>query len=238
MFALARSSRYRTLLWMCVTPEVIFWLSKGRFYYVGAIYPILFAMGAVVIAGWLKRLPNLGRAAVWSAYLLLMLYWGVTRTAPVILPLHASGPGRDYALSQNGDLREEIGWDELVKNVAAIRDSLSPAERADYGIVVGNYGEQGAIEILGRPYKLPTPISTTNSAWLRGYPTSPPKTFIVIGLSRSLVDRVFTSCRLAGHNTNSLGVENEESKDHPDIFVCGPPQIPWPELWKKYQNFG
>jgi hypothetical protein len=31
---------------------------------------------------------------------------------------------------------------------------------------------------------------------------------------------------------------NEESGDHPDIFVCGPPRIPWPEFWKKYRNFG
>src|SRR5690348_17450754 len=40
--------------------------------------------------------------------------------------------------------------------------------------------EQGAIEVLGRPYHLPTPISGTNSAWLRGYPTPPPSTLIVV----------------------------------------------------------
>ena len=49
---------------------------------------------------------------------------------------------------------------------------------------------------------------------------------------------MFTSCRVAGHNGNSLGVKNEESEDHPDIFVCGPPRLPWPEFWKEYQAFG
>ena len=78
----------------------------------------------------------------------------------------------------------------------------------------------------------------TNSAWLRGYPEPPPSTLIVVGHSQKYVDRMFTACRVAGHNGNALGVKNEESQDHPDIFVCGPPRLPWPEFWEKYQAFG
>ena len=89
-----------------------------------------------------------------------------------MIPLSSSGQLREFALKNNGDLREEIGWDELVSNVAQVRDSLSPDQKASLGIVVGNYGEQGAIEILGPAYHLPPPISGTNSAWLRGYPVS------------------------------------------------------------------
>lgn len=237
LFGFLRSSKYRMLMWMWLFPVAFFWLSKGRNYYTGGAYPMLFAMGAVTIAAWLWRLPRLWRSAVWTVYLLALLAWGV-RASTVILPWQSSGRLKDYALRNNGDLREEIGWDDQVKTVAAIRDSLSPEQQNDLGIVVGNYGEQGAIEILGPQYHLPPPISTTNSAWLRGYPAPPPGTVIVLGISHELVDRVFTSCRLVAHNGNSLGVENEESKDHPDIFVCGPPTLPWPDVWKKYQNFG
>jgi hypothetical protein len=42
----------------------------------------------------------------------------------------------------------------------------------------------------------------------------------------------------AGHNGNRYGVKNEESEDHPDIFVCGAPRLPWPEFWKDNQRFG
>jgi hypothetical protein len=104
--------------------------------------------------------------------------------------------------------------------------------------LLGNYGEQGAIELLGPAYHLPAPISGTNSAWLRGYPEPPPSTLIVLGRSRQYVDKMLTSCRLAGHNGNPYGVQNEESEDHPDIFVCGAPRMPWPEFWKQYQGFG
>jgi hypothetical protein len=78
----------------------------------------------------------------------------------------------------------------------------------------------------------------TNSARLRGYPAPPPSMLIVLGAPREYFDRMFTSCRLAGHNGNALGIHNEESQDHPDIFVCGGQRLPWPEFWKEYQGFG
>jgi hypothetical protein len=103
---------------------------------------------------------------------------------------------------------------------------------------VGNYGEQGAIEMLGPAYHLPPPISTTNSAWLRGYPTPPPTTIIALGLRAEQANAIFTNCRLAGHNGNSAGIRNEESVFHPDIFVCGPPRKPWSVLWQEHRDFG
>src|ERR1039458_5655755 len=43
---------------------------------------------------------------------------------------------------------------------------------------------------------------------------------IVLGQSREYVEKTLTSCRVAGHITNSYGVRNEESEDHPDIFCA------------------
>ena len=156
----------------------------------------------------------------------------------LLVPLASSGPLKDFALRRNCDLREEFGWDELVRTVARIRDSLPLDQQAHLGIATGNYGEYGAIDILGSAYGLPAPIGTTNSEWLRGYPTPPPTTIIVLGNSWERADELFTNCRLAGHNGNSEGVRNEESVDHPDIFVCGPPRKPWPQIWKGHQDFG
>ena len=232
-----RSSRYRALAWMYVIPLAIFWLAKGRGYYTGAAYPMLMAMGASMSEGWLRLLPRLWRGTIQTAYVIALAAWGVY-VATVILPLASGGPLKERALNNNGDLREEIGWNELVKTVAGIRDSLPPEQRQNVGVVVGNYGEQGAIEILGRAYQLPAPISGTNSAWLRGYPAVPPSNLIVLGFGRKYVERTFTSCQLAGHITNPDGVHNEEINDHPDIFVCGAPRAPWPEFWNKFQNFG
>ena len=232
-----RDRRYRMLGWMYVLPFVLFVVSKGRFYYLAPAYPMLFAMGAAVGERWLDALPKARRRAVQAVFFTGLAVCGIGLAA-VLVPFASSGPLKRFALSKNGDLREEIGWADLVKTLAQIRDSLPPEQRSSLGIFVGNYGEQGAVEILGAAYGLPKPISATNSAWLRGYPTPPPSTLIVVGYPRSSVEKRFTDCRLAGHNGNSEGVNNEESEDHPDIFVCGPPRLPWPELWQQIQNFG
>jgi hypothetical protein len=60
----------------------------------------------------------------------------------------------------------------------------------------------------------------------------------VLGLRQDEANDVFTNCRWAGHNGNAEGVRNEESVDHPDIFVCGPPRLSWPELWDRHRDFG
>ncbi|MFI5116258.1 MAG: glycosyltransferase family 39 protein [Terriglobales bacterium] len=232
-----RDRRYRLLAWMYLIPLAIFWFAKGRGYYLGAAYPMLMAMGATLAEHWLASLPALWRRTVETAYLTALVAWGLY-VCTIVLPLASGGPLKNFALQNNGDMREEIGWNELVKTVAGIRDSLPPQQQQHVGVLVGNYGEQGAIEILGPAYHLPAPISMTNSAWLRGYPEPPPSTLIVLGFTHDQAERAFTSCRLAGHNTNLYGVQNEESKDHPDIFVCGGPRQTWPEFWKDDQRFG
>jgi hypothetical protein len=237
LIAFLRDRRYRMLAWMYLIPLALFFIAKGRSYYMAAAYPMLLAMGATVGERWVASLPKPGRRSVEAVFFTGLAACGAYIIA-LILPLQSSGPLRDFALQRNGDLREEIGWPELVRTVAGIRDSLTPEQQASMGVIVGNYGEQGAIEMFGPAYHLPPPISLTNSAWLRGYPEPPPTTLIVVGVTGEWVEKIFTGCRLAGHNGNSEGIKNEESQDHPDIFVCGSPRLPWPEFWKKYQSFG
>lgn len=237
LFFFLRDRRYRLLGWMYLIPFALFYFGKGRGYYLAGAYPMLLAMGAAAGERWLASLHRTLRRSITTVFFTGLAVCGAYIIA-VVVPLASSGPLRDFALKRNGDLREEFGWDELVRTVAAIRDSLPADQQAHLGITVGNYGEQGAIEILGPPYHLPPPISTTNSAWLRGYPVPPPTTIIALGISQKEADSIFTGCRLAGHNGNSLGVKNEESKYHPDIFVCGPPRKPWAELWKEHRDFG
>lgn len=229
--------RYRMLAWMYLVPVALFFIGKGRFYYTAGTYPMLLAMGAVLAERWLRTLPRWGRVTVASVYFAAFAVVSVIVCAR-LMPIASSGPLKQYALRNSEDLREEIGWNQMVRTVAQIRDSLPPDEQAHLGITTGNYGEYGAIDVLGRAYHLPEPIGTTNSEWYRGYPTPAPTTFIVLGITRQQADSIFTGCRLAGHNGNSLGVRNEESDDHPDIFLCGPPRLSWPELWKRHRDFG
>jgi hypothetical protein len=70
--------------------------------------------------------------------------------------------------------REEIGWDELSQTVANVNNSLRAAERANTGILTGNYGEAGALNLYGPGLGLPHAMNGTNSFWYRGYDEKQP----------------------------------------------------------------
>ena len=57
---------------------------------------------------------------------------------------------------------------EMVREVAAIYNSLPPEDRAQTGIWAGNYGEAGAINQFGPQYGLPRAWSRHQNHWYWG----------------------------------------------------------------------
>jgi hypothetical protein len=138
----------------------------------------------------------------------------------------------------NDNFNEEIGWPEMAETVAHIRDSLPREDRARLGILAGDAGEAGAINLYGSAYGLPRAISGSNSLWLRGYGDPPPQTVIAVGFSRDIMDWAFESCEVAGHLTNRYGIKNSAIGDNTDVFACRRLRQPWPEFWKQFRWFG
>jgi len=230
--------RFRAIGFIYLVPLVLFVIARGRGYYLAPAYPILYAGGSVLLERWLANWRGAGAIAGWSllsvalcANIALVLAW-VMPLAPI------NTAWGKKALQTNEDLAEEIGWPELVETVAGIRDSIPADERSRLGILVGNYGEGGAINLYGPRFDLPAAIGGVNSFWARGYGDPPPATLIVVGLSREFLERNFESCQLAGHVHNREGVLNEETSEHPDIFVCRGLRPSWPEFWKAFRRYG
>jgi len=143
-----------------------------------------------------------------------------------------------FAVKNNGDLAEEIGWPDLVQTIARVRDQLPAEDRQRLGILTGNYGEAGAINLYGPAHNLPKAICGTNSFWSRGYGDPAPETVILVGFSREFADAHFRDTIVVGRSENRFGVPNEETTDHPDIFVCRGLRESWPEFWKRFQRYG
>jgi 4-amino-4-deoxy-L-arabinose transferase-like glycosyltransferase len=230
--------RYRLIGWMFVVPLVLFFIAKGRGYYMAPAYPMLLAAGAVVEERVVASLAA-GWARLVRGHTCGVLVVGGLLAIAVVLPIApVNSSWWKVANKVNDDFREEIGWPELVETIAGIHASLPAEERARVGILAGNYGEAGAIDLYGPAHGLPEAISGINSYWLRGYGDPPPRTLIVVGLSRDFLERNFESCVLAGHVMNRYGVQNEETARHPDLFVCRRLRQPWPVFWKKFHYFG
>ena len=221
--------RYRLLGWAFAAALILFTAARARDYYTAPLYPMLLAAGAVLSDRW-------SRWAIGANWVGLVAALGLGVT--LVLPVAPQGSQWFQAeLRANGGLREEIGWRELVAKVASIRQSLPPDERATSGILTGNYGEAGAIDLYGGSYGLPKALSGTNSFWMRGYGDPPPQTLIVVGLSPQFVSDYFASCESKGTISNSLGVANEETEDHKYLWVCRGLREPWPEFWRKIRSW-
>jgi hypothetical protein len=230
--------QFRVLGWMFVVPFVLFVLGKGRGYYMAAGYPILYAGGSVLLAEWLTHLQRpwrmLAGAIGWTAMAANIILFSA-----LFLPIApVNSPWWHRMTATNDDIKEEIGWQELVETVARIRDALPPEDRAQVRILAGDYGEAGAINLYGPALGLPPAICPVNSFWERGYGDPPPELLIVLGSSREDLEDKFESCELVGHITNRDGVPNEETIQHPDIFLCRHLRGDWRAMWAKGRRFG
>ncbi len=222
--------RYRALGWTFIATLALFAAVQARDYYTAPLYPILLAAGGVMWDQW----PRWAKALNWAG-LAVALAVGIDLFVP-IAPVNS--PWFQATLQFNGDRREEIGWPELVDRIAQIRDSLPAEDRTTTGILTGNYGEAGAIDLYGPAHGLPQALSIVNSYWLRGYGDHPPQTLIVVGLSPRFVNTNFVTCEAQGTISNRYGVANEETVDDKYLWVCRGLREPWPEFWKKIRAWG
>jgi hypothetical protein len=199
---------------------------------------MLLAAGSVFLGKLLDRLrPGRSRLVYglqWTAILLNGVF-----IALLVMPVAPIGSSIWKITSRLHDqFREEIGWPDLARSVANVYHSLPIEEREHTGILTGNYGEAGALNLYGPALGLPHAMGLTNSFWYRGYDPRLPQTVIVAGFDLEEGRKLFGSCLVAAKNTNLFGVENEESRDHPDILLCRDLRMPWSVYWERHRRFG
>jgi hypothetical protein len=230
--------RYRLLGWTFVVAFALFYLANARSYYTAPLYPMLIAAGSVTFGKWVRGLrpawARLAQGAQWAGLLL-----GAVMFTLLVVPVAPIGSRIWRVTSKMHDqFREEVGWQELAESVAGVFASLPAEERARTGILTGNYGEGGALNLYGPQYGLPHAMSGTNSFWYRGYDQRLPQTVVLVGFELNEGQELFESCVVAANNVNRYGVANEESKEHPDILLCRNLKKSWPEFWHSFRRFG
>jgi 4-amino-4-deoxy-L-arabinose transferase-like glycosyltransferase len=233
--------RYAVVAWMYLVPLLLFVLAQGRSYYLAGAYPMLLAAGCVAIEQFLHRQGPLRAGYALTGTALLTVWVVAMAMASGLIGLQFSpvnSAGWRISRAAHDNFAEQIGWPELVEEVARIYHALPPAERAHTAVFTNNYGEAGAINLYGPKLGLPTAISPVNSYWYKGYGATPPQTVIVLGDTPEDIADAPAHCEFAGRVRNRYNVPNEETEDHPDIFICRDLRIPWPQAWPKMQKFG
>jgi 4-amino-4-deoxy-L-arabinose transferase-like glycosyltransferase len=105
--------RYKLLAWLYLTEFALFFFSNGRFYYLAPAYPMLYAGGSVWWERWIGSLsPKWSRAAIVATFMVIVV--GGAGASALVIPFNPVISADNFALKNNGDLREEIGWTDLV----------------------------------------------------------------------------------------------------------------------------
>ena len=220
-------------------------LLHGKHYYLGPIYPVLFGIGAVLAdgawSGWRRPAPS-RRACV-----VLQVAWGALLW-PVGLPLlapermesytrrtglapFANGTNTGGTLRLPQDYADMLGWEDRVEAVARVYASLDPVRRTKAVIIAGNWGEAGALDLLGPRHGLPGVISPSGSYWFFGPGKKRAEVAVTIGIGEEGLRRYYGKVTAAAHLTNTWTVREEQDLT---VYVCEEPvgaiQDVWPTL--------
>ena len=111
--------------WMYLVALTLLVLSKGRPYYLSPAYPVLIAAGARGAEERLQKLPeSIGRILRYAGNGTLSV--GAVCIVALTLPLAPVNTGWwKVTSSLNDNLKEEVGWPELVTTVAKVYHNLS-----------------------------------------------------------------------------------------------------------------
>lgn len=215
---------------------------RSRASYLAPAYFALFAAGGVA----LERLRGRAAAFRWAAVALVIAIggMGVPFTAP-ILPVdrfiawsraldEAPGTEERHAM---GPLQQQyadmFGWPGLTDVVARAWASLTPEERAHAAIFGQNYGEAGAVLVLGRSRGLRPVLSGHNNFWLWP-PAGDVRTLVIIGGDETDNREFFARLDKAGETDHPYAMPYER---HMIVWIGREPKRDLREAWPLLKHF-
>jgi hypothetical protein len=215
-------------------------------YYLAPAYPIFFAAGGVAWVSWANS--KTWRNAVVGVYAFLLVA-GIIAFIPFSVPVLPPQQWVAYAEklhfkqhdSETHDATilpqfyaDRFGWHDLVEQVSQIYNALPPQERAVTGIFAGNYGQASAINILGKPYGLPTAISGHQNYWIWGPRGYTGEEMIIINESMpEEMQKYYASCTIVGERKHPYAMPWE----HGPIYLCHGRKSTYQADWKELKHY-
>jgi len=227
-----RQLRFLAVAATLVVLYVVAWV-PGKTYYADGMLPALIAAGSVSAEGWLARDrqgSRLGRRHVLVAV-------GVVATIFLVVPqaLPAVPIADVHSIPPDKSVNDDIGWPQLVADVAAQNAALTKEGHAPTAIYTGAYAEAGALLLYGGQDHLPPIVSAHNSFYTWGPPAGASDETVIVVDALNQVLPYFASCR-------QLTVYNPPDQVQSDwndtpIGVCTGPTASWQALWPHLKHY-
>jgi hypothetical protein len=241
-----RRERGRVVVWIYLTVFALLVLTgRSRSSYLAPAYPPLLALGAVAIecvsvsAGWRWLRPSLAAAVIvlgvvglpMALPLLPVEMFVRYQTALGVSPRTEERQRMGVLPQQYADM---FGWEEMAALVGEAYSRLTPEERQHCRVFGQNYGEAGAIDVLGRRLGLPRALSGHNSYWLWGPDAGSWDVLIIIGGDREDNARFFDDIEIVGQTRSQWSMPYERGLD---VSIARRPKIDFRELWPALKQY-
>ncbi len=235
----ARGARFRFLGWTFLVLFLGFLSAQAKTYYLAPIYPMLLAAGGVVIE---QATPEARRVRVASGVVtILVLGW--VATAPYVLPIlpvhllprYMEMLGLKEVRPETRPMgnvpqifADELGWEQLVAEVARVYGGLTPDERQHAVLWGRDFGVAGAIDYFGRAYGLPWAISGHQNYYLWRPVGQSGELMIAVDIPEQYLLPWFASVELVGTVHCDLCMPDRQVMH---ITVCRGLKVPFEEFW-------
>jgi hypothetical protein len=241
LFKGEKTRKYRFLAYLAVFIITGLMFLKGKSYYTLGIFPLLIAAGAVSYDFWIRR--------TWIRALFPVLL--IILTIPLIpmgLPVYKTAGLINYFNSLNKkygidvgrrfedgsihslpqDYADMLGWEEITALASKAFDQAENREAAF--IYCENYGQAGAITVIGKKYGLPEAVSFNESFqyWAPRQFDPDIKSMIYINDEPGDdVKDIFERITLIGR------VSNPDAREYgTGVFLCEKPAGSFNRFWK------
>jgi hypothetical protein len=234
--------KFRFLGLIAVFVIVALLILKGKSYYTLGIFPLLIISGAVSYDLWIKKL--------WIKVLIVILLILITLpVVPVGIPIYSAEglkkyfnrldkeygidtgrrfeDGSIHSLPQ--DYADMLGWEELT--MLANKGWQMIPDKSSAFIYCENYGQAGAITIIGKKYGLPEAVSF-NESFRYWYPKSfNPDITSAIYINDELGEDV----KIVFRKITEIGkISNPDAREFgTTVYLCEDPVTSFNKFWKE-----
>ncbi len=234
--------KYAVLAWAYFTVLSEMLILHGKIYYLAPAYVMLLAAGSVWIE--LRLVPR----AEWlrpAIALLLLIGGGIA--APLAMPIlpveatvrytrfwdvqaiHVENVPQSELPQLFGDM---FGWQEQVRAVAAVFQTLPASERSQAVLLAYNYGEASAIDYFGSKLGLPRAVSGHNQYGLWGPGAMTGEIAVAIGFTQGQLRQFYDEVTPAAKVSPRYAIPEESQLT---IFICRHPKKSLQESWAEWK---
>jgi 4-amino-4-deoxy-L-arabinose transferase-like glycosyltransferase len=224
---------------------VFFIVTGGKPYYIAAIFPALFAFGALALRRLIYHVQLLWLRAVSIGVVVIAGIATMPMGLPVLPPeqlidyqkaigveLTAAEKNQTAALHQ--PYAGMFGWREMAATVSRVYRQLPDEEKRRCVVYGSTYAVAGAMEYYDRQFELPPAVSLHNSYWTWGLPDRRIDVMIFIGGRKSDLGKLFESCEKAAYHHHKWAMPHVNNLI---IWICRHPKVDLEKYWRKNRKF-